>query len=193
MPGVHFRAMLQRTLLVIALLAALGAAQAPTGANPADGFVLNGAYKNNYFGFSYTIPAGFSDRTKDVPALQGASRTLLYVSEPKQATTVARSVAVFADDAAESKAKDGAQYLDHFAGQMHGKVDLVGKMTSFTVGMHTFYRQDFRPHASFPVRQTVVATVMKGYALSFVLTAADVDGTNGLLTGVEAIKFLPHH
>lgn len=180
-------------LCLFLFLAATASAQAPKGANPADGFVLDGAYKNNYFGFSYIFPAGFSDRTKEAPPLQGASRTLLYLSEPKQATRVARSVAVFADDAAESKAKDGAQYLDWFAAQMGKRADRVGKVTSFKVGLHTFFRQDFQPKASFPVRQTVIATVMGGYAVSFVLTAADADGTNGLVTGVQAIKFLPHH
>lgn len=187
------RTVVARAWLLLVWAAVLGTAQAPKGANPADGFVRDGAYKNNYFGFAYTFPAGFNDRTSAAPPLQGASRTLLYVSEPKQATKVARSVAVFADDAAVSRAKDGAQYLDWFAKQMVGRAERVGKTTSFQAGTHRFFRQDFQPHASFPVRQTVVATVMKGYAVSFVLTAADAEGANGLVAGVRDIKFLPHH
>lgn len=186
--------MLKRLIAISLLASAVCLAQAAKKANPADGFVLNGAYRNNFFGFSYQLPAGFADRTAAMPKTgAGITYGLLHASEPKQATRAASSVTVFADDAAHWKATDGAQYLDKFSAQMAQRANLVGKMTSFNLGMHKFWRQDYKPHASFEVRQTVVATVIGNWVVSFVLTAPDAAGIEALMTGVKATKFLPHH
>ncbi|HTK95439.1 MAG TPA: hypothetical protein VL382_07345 [Terriglobales bacterium] len=182
--------MLKRTLLVAALLSAVCLAQG--GKKPTDGAVAAGVYTNRYFAFEYTLPKGLEDRTASVPQdPRGLSYALLYVAEPKQATRAASSVTFFADDAAAWKSKDGAEYLDRFSAQMAGRADLVGKLTSFDIGGRHFWRQDFQPHAGFTVRQTVIATVIKGYVLSVVLTAADPAGVEALLAGVKAMRFHP--
>jgi len=174
--------MLKRTTLIAALLSTLCFAQAGPKPNPADGAVTAGVYRNNYFGFEYKLPAGFTDHTAAMPRLTGGSFGLLHVTEPKQPARYASSLTIFADDANEWKVKNGAEYLDKFGAQMQRSSDLVGKMTSFALGGHTFYRQDFS-RRRVAARQTVVATVMKGYVLSAVLTAADATGIDALLAG----------
>jgi|GEM_PF-4038499 len=180
-----------RTITAV-LLCAAALAQQPaksTKANPADGAVTAGVYHNNYFGFEYKLPAGFEDRTALMPKTGGGiTYGLLHASEPKQPTRYASSVTMFADDANEWKVKDGAQYLDKFSPQMQRSSDLVGKMTSFSLGGHTFYRQDYS-RRGVAARQTVVATVMKGYVLSAVLNASDAARIEALATGFRATRF----
>ena len=181
--------MSNRLIAVLLLLCAAALAQAKKP-NPTDGAVTAGVYQNHYFGFEYKLPAGFIDRTAAMPHNgAGISYVLLYASEPKQNTRVASSVTLFADDANHWQSKNGAEYLDKVGVQMAKQADLVGKLTSLDIGGHQFFRQDFQPHASFPVRQTIVATVMKGYVLSAVLTAGDAAGIETLLAGWRAAKF----
>ncbi|MDP9268542.1 MAG: hypothetical protein M3P27_09505 [Acidobacteriota bacterium] len=99
-------------ILCILCAACLAQAQAKKP-NPADGAVTAGVYQNNYFGFEYKLPTGFTDRTSAMPQNgAGISYGLLHASEPKSATKVASSVTLFADDAAYWKSKNGAEYLD---------------------------------------------------------------------------------
>ncbi|MDP9268541.1 MAG: hypothetical protein M3P27_09500 [Acidobacteriota bacterium] len=74
---------------------------------------------------------------------------------------------------------------------MSKQADLVGKMAPLIIGGHQFYRQDYKPRANFAARQTIVATVMKGYVLSAVLTAGDAAGIETLLAGWRAAHFKP--
>ena len=124
---------------------------------------------------------------------RGITFALLYVSEPKQPTRVASSVTLLADDAGFWKSKTGAEYLDKVSAQMlaQSQADLVGKLVPLAIGGHQFWRQDFQPHANFLARQTIVATVMKGYVLSAVLTAGDAAGIETLLASWRATKFHP--
>src|SRR4051812_36343798 len=191
----------RQTMFVMLLCAALfthaGTAQLPkktAKANPADGTLTAGVYHNRYFGFDYTVPTGMADRTSAMPkAGRGITFALLYVSEPKQQTTVARSVTLLADDAKVWKSANGAEYLDKVNAQMQSHADLVGKLVSFEVGGHEFFRQDYQPHAAFVARQTIIATVMKGYVLSAVFTAGDSAGIDALLASWRAAKFHPKH
>lgn len=189
--------MLKRLIALLLLLCAAALAQAPSqtkkpspGLHPDAGAIAAGVYHNNYFGFDYPIPAGFSDRTSAMPKDgRGITFALLYISEPKQQTKVARSVTLLADDAKVWKSKDGAEYLDKVNAQMQAHADLVGKLLPLEIGGHAFYRQDYQPHAQFLARQTIIATVMKGYVLSAVLTAGDAAGIDDLLAGIRAMKF----
>ena len=185
--------MVKRTIAVLLLLCGFAAAQQPaTKPTPTAGAVTAGVYRNNYFGFEYQLPAGFIERTAAMPQSGGGiTFALLYASEPKQPTRVASSVTLFADDANHWQAKNGAEYLDKVGAQMSKQADLVGKLTALDIGGHQFFRQDFQPHARFPVRQTIVATVLKGYVLSAVLTAGDAAGIETLLAGWRAAKFWP--
>jgi hypothetical protein len=185
--------MFRRTTALAALLGAMCLAQTVAPAaqrpNPADGAVQAGVYHNNYFGFDYKLPAGFEDRTAIMPRDGGGiSYGLLHVSEPKQASRYSSSVTFFADDAGHWKSKDGAEYLARVTPQMQKASDAVGKMTSFEIGGHRFYRQDFSRRRYY-VRQTIVATVMKGYVLSAALNANDPQGIDELIAGLRAMKF----
>src|SRR4051812_18236049 len=189
--------MFKRTTLIGVFLVAACAAQTPAKkavANPADGALSAGVYHNRYFGFDYTVPVGMADRTSAMPKDgRGITFALLYVSEPKQQTTVAKSVTLLADDAKVWKSANGAEYLDKVNAQMQSHADLVGKLVSFEVGGHQFFRQDYQPHAAYLARQTIVATVMKGYVLSAVFTAGDSAGIDALLASWRAAKFHPKH
>src|SRR3954463_1961494 len=196
-PAYTLSAMLKRLLPIFLLFCAVALAQAPAkkaAANPADGALTAGVYHNRYFGFDYTVPAGMADRTAAMPKDgRGITFALLYVSEPKQQTTVAKSVTLLADDAKVWKSANGAEYLDKVNAQMQSHNDLVGKLVSFEVGGHQFFRQDYQPHAAYVARQTIVATVMKGYVLSAVFTAGDSAGIDALLGSWRAAKFHPKH
>ncbi|MBI2678090.1 MAG: hypothetical protein HYX28_04865 [Candidatus Koribacter versatilis] len=192
--------MLKRlTAVLLLLFAAAALAQAPAagkkpnpGLRPDAGAITAGVYHNRYFGFDYQLPAGFDDRTSAMPKDgRGITFALLYISEPKHQTRVARSVTLLADDAIVWKSKDGAAYLDKVNVQMQAHAGLVGKLLPLEIAGHTFYRQDYQPHAQFLARQTIVATVIKGYVLSAVLTAGDAAGIDALLAGVRAMKFNP--
>lgn len=185
--------MFRRILVLVALLSALGAAQTPVAktANPAAGAVKAGVYHNDFFGFDYKLPAGFEDRTAIMPKEGGGiSYGLLRVSEPKQISRYASSVTLFADDAGYWRSKDGAEYLARVTPRMRKSSDVVGKMTWFDLGGHRFYRQDYSRRGVY-VRQTILATVMKGYVLSIALNANDPQGIDELVAGLRAMKFAP--
>jgi len=184
---------LTRAIAVLLLLCAAALTSAQTKKpDPSDGAVTAGVYHNAYFGFEYQLPAGFADRTAAMPKLAGGSYGLLHASEPQQPTRYASSVTLFADDVKGWQVKSGAEYLDKFGAQMQRSSDLVGKMTSFALGGHTFYRQDFS-RRGVAARQTVVATVIKGFVLSAVLNASDPARIEALVAGFRAAKFRPSH
>lgn len=182
--------MLKRIIAAVALLTLVCGAQVKRP-KPNDGAVKAGVYHNNYFGFDYRVPAGFEDRTARLPQdPSGVSYGLLHVSEPQQPTRYASSVTFFADDAAYLKVKDGAQYLDQVTPRMARSSDLVGKMTSFDLSGHKFYRQDYS-RRGVAAHQTILATVLKGYVLWIALNAADAQRIEQLAATVRAIKFAP--
>src|SRR5437868_5515687 len=152
--GVHFSAMSKRLIAVFLLLSATLAQPQTKKPNPSlrpdAGAVTAGVYKSDYFGFEYKIPAGFTERTAAMPKDgRGITFGLLYVSEPKHETKVAKSVTLLADDATVWKSKNGAEYLDKVNAQMQSQADLVGKLVPLEFGGQKWWRQDYQPHAAF--------------------------------------------
>src|SRR5258706_7058765 len=126
--------MSKRLLAAVLLFCAIAFAQAPPktknpGLRPDAGSVTAGVYKSDYFGFEYKIPAGFTDRTAAMPKDgRGITFALLYISEPKHETKIAKSGTLLADDATVGKSKNGAEYLDKVNAQMQAHAGLIAKL-----------------------------------------------------------------
>lgn len=174
-----------------------------------DGAVINGVYRNKTLGLSCKIPAGWVLRTEDMNVQEeqpeattppeGAAASASSVGAKVLLAAFSRPPDARADDvnssiliAAESEAsypglKDAAQYF--------GPLTEVAKAQGFTVdeepygfavGTKTLVRSDFHRNIGTRVmRQSTLAMLAHGYAVSITVIAGSEDEVEELIDGLS--------
>ncbi len=174
-----------------------------------DGAVINGVYRNKPLGLSCKIPAGWVLRTEDMNVqeeqpeattpTEGAAASASSVGAKVLLAAFSRPPDARADDvnssiliAAESEAsypglKDAAQYF--------GPLTEVAKAQGFTVdeepygfavGTKTLVRSDFHRNVGTRVmRQSTLAMLAHGYAVSITVIAGSEDEVEELIDGLS--------
>jgi hypothetical protein len=172
------------------------------GANPQSqastpdlGLVRDGVYHNPYFGFSYKIPFGWVERTKDMqqdPADLSNSSVLLAIFErpPEVTGNSINSAVVIAIEKVSSFSglKTAADYfapVTELATARGFKV--VNEPYEFSVGAKALVRGDFsKERGSLIMYQTSLVMLEKGYAVSFTFVGGSEDEVGEL---IEKLSF----
>ena len=197
----------------LALLAALSWAQdknqaAPASPRPASransvsgaGAISEGVYRNPSFGFSYKLPYGWVDRTREMQddspdAPNNASKSLLLVAiferPPEAATseTVNSAVVIAAEPLSSySGMKTAADYFGPLTELATAKgFQAVEQPRQFSIGYRQLLRGDFtKPRGTNTVLQTSLVMLERGYEVSFTFIGGSQDEISEL---IEKLSF----
>jgi hypothetical protein len=191
--------------LVVVLLAFVLHAQTPKSQStqpaihPADSGVLtNNVYRNAAFGFTYKLPFGWVDRTREMSEDSSDSNdpkksTLLLAAfeHPPEATgeTVNSAVVVAAEAASSYPGlHDAEQYFGPLTELVKSKgLKVVNEPYDYRAGATQLVRGDFsKPLGNVTMHQSTLVMLEKGYIVSFTFIGGTEDEVDGL---VENLSF----
>ncbi|HEV3208344.1 MAG TPA: hypothetical protein VGZ28_15445 [Terriglobales bacterium] len=163
------------------------------------GVITDGVYRNPTFGFSYKLPFGWVDRTREMQDDSGdssPSRLLLAIFErPPEATgeTVNSAVVIAAEPiSAYPGLKTAADYFGPLTELTTAKgFEAASGPYPFSVGTTSLVRGDFsKPRGTLTMHQSSLATLEKGYVISFTFIGGSEDEVNQLIEklSVSSIK-----
>jgi hypothetical protein len=161
--------------------------------------ISDGVYRNPSFGFSYKLPYGWVDRTREMQddspnASNDASKSLLLLAifeRPPEA----------AGDTINSAVVIAAEHLSNYSG-MKSAADYFGPLTElatakgfqtidephdFSIGVRQLVRGDFsKARGPLTMRQTSLVILERGYEVSFTFIGSSEDEINEL---IEKLSF----
>jgi hypothetical protein len=159
------------------------------------GSVVDGVYRNSAFGFSYKIPFGWVERTKEMqedPAEPSKSALLLAIFErPPEATgnTINSAVVIAIEKVSSfSGLKTAADYFGPVTELATARgFKIVNEPYEFSVGANPLVRGDFsKERGSLTMYQASLVTLEKGYAVSFTFIGGGEDEVEEL---IEKLSF----
>ncbi len=163
---------------------------------PDPGAVANGVYRNNAFRFSYKIPFGWVDRTKemsedsnDTSESTGSKKSVLLLGvferPPESTGDSVNSAVVIAAEAASSYPglRSPEQYFGPLTELVKAKgLSVVNEPYDFPVGTMQLVRGDFsKPVGKLTMRQSTLVMIEKGYVVSLTFIAGNEDEIDELV------------
>lgn len=168
---------------------------------PDSGALRDGVYRNPSFGFSYKLPYGWVDRTREMQddspnaSAVGAKPLLLLAifERPPEAAgdTVNSAVVIAAEPLSNySGMKTAADYLATLTELATAKgFQAVDESRAFAVGATQLVRGDFsKLRGTATVRQTSLVILERGYEVSFTFIGESEDEVN---EQIEKLSFAP--
>jgi len=166
---------------------------------PDPGATRDGVYRNPAFGFSYKLPFGWVERTRemqDESDSAGAPKSLLLLAifeRPPEATgeTVNSAVVIAAEPlSAYPGVKISVGYFAPLTELTTAQgFEAVGEPRAFPVGTTSVMRGDFtKLRGTLTMHQTSLVLLEKGYAISFTLIGGSADEVSQL---IERLSFAP--
>jgi len=166
---------------------------------PEPGAISDGVYHNLSFGFSYKLPYGWVDRTREMQddspnASNAAAKSLLLLAifeRPPEATgETVNSAAVIAAERLSSYSgmKTAAEYFGPLTELATAKgFQAVEEPHAFSIGATQLVRGDFsKARGTLTMRQTSLVVLEKGYEVSFTFIGGSEDEVNEL---IEKLSF----
>lgn len=183
------------------------AATAPKTYRQLNAETKDGTYTNHYFGFSYTLPAGWDSHDEETKKriLEMGQDTLnksqqaqgqpgpdqgffmLLLTTPKdvlfpQVTLMAQDVVLV------PKIKTGADFIELLSGQFKQQptYSLIRATEKFPIADREFYKSEFKNGAAY---QAAIFTIMRRHAVGFIISAGNEKDLQDLISGVQKLKF----
>jgi len=163
------------------------------------GTISGDAYRNTSLGFTYKIPFGWVNRTKEMSQEPDTDSTdpnksilLLAVFErPPEATgdSVNSAVVIAAESASSYPGlRTAEQYFDPLTAVTKSKgLTVVNEPYEFRVGTQQLVRGDFsKPLGTLTMHQSTLAVIEKGYVVSFTFIGGSEDEVDEL---IECLTF----
>jgi hypothetical protein len=164
------------SLLVVLLCAAtsLVNCQKPTKStttpNPSEGSFVQNTYRNDFFGFSYTLP-GEWHKSRVTPAALPSGAYYLFIGDRYTQEPLLSRVMVIADPKSESGPGVSTQdYLRAFirAQVRSANAEVIREPSSFVSGENSFYRADYKSAENgVTVYNSMLCIESKSYWLSW--------------------------
>lgn len=161
-----------------------------SAARSISGALHGDSYSNPYFGFSYRLPYGWVDRTKEVGEgdnqPERAQVLLAFFEHPPEAVTknVNSAVVITAENAAVYKGlKTAADYFPSVTEAAAGRgFKAVQDPYEFQLGTKHLVRGDFSAQrGKQAIFQSTLVTLRRGYVISFTLIGGSEDEVNELI------------
>lgn len=188
---------------------------------PDDGSASDGVYKNRFFSFSVTYPKDWvihgdatntrlkeigKERAKSSGAMSEASTDVILKNTYLLLTTfqyhlgtpnveVNPSFMLVAENVSHAPAiVNGRDYLLYVRPMMikTGVEPIHDEPVELVLSGRKFFRQDSRMQVNgLWIQQAIIITVIKGYALAFILSGKDQQSINEMAAAVGTLKFVP--
>lgn len=175
----------------------------PKSSPPEAGAITNGVYSNPSFGFTYKLPYGWVDRTRDMQddsppasstATSNPAKSLLLLAifeRPPEANgdTVNSAVVIAAEPLSSySGLKTAADYFGPLTELATAKgFQVVEEPHEFSIGTIRFVRADFnKSRGATTVRQASLVILERSYEVSFTFIGESEDDINQL---IEKLSF----
>jgi hypothetical protein len=161
---------------------------------PDFGAITDNVYRNTAFGFTYKVPFGWVDRTKDMredSTDPKKSALLLAVFErpPEASGDSVNSAVVVAAEAASSY--PGLRNAENYFGPLteltkSKGLKVVNEPYEYSVGARQLMRGDFsKPLGTLTMHQSTLVTMEKGYVVSFTFIGGTEDEVDELVEGLS--------
>jgi hypothetical protein len=190
------------SLLVLALLTCTLQSQQkpksvpsqPATTAPDPGAIANGIYRNGTFGFTYKLPFGWVDRTRemtdDANDLKKSILLLAVFERPPEATgdTVNSSVVVAAEAVSSYPGlRNAEQYFGPLTELTKSRsFSVVNPPYEYSLEAKQLVRGDFsKPLGSLVMHQSTLVMMGKGYVVSFTFIGGTDDEVDGLVEGLS--------
>ncbi len=210
---------MKRNLLLISIVLLVSFVASGQSVSPDDGHVTNGVYHNNYFGFSVQYPQGWvvhgdatntrlmeigKERATSSGALSAASTEVILKNTYQLLTTFQYPLGtpdvdlnpafmVVAENVSHAPGiVTGRDYLLNTRALMikTGVVPVQDEPLELTVSGRKFFRQDaIIEMKGVTVRQAILISVNKGFALAFILSGKDEEAIDEMLSAFNTVKF----
>jgi hypothetical protein len=164
---------------------------------PDFGTITDGIYRNTAFGFTYKLPFGWVDRTKEMSEDSGDSNgskksTVLLATfeRPPEATgeTVNSAVVVAAEPASSYPGlRDAEHYFGPLTELTKSKgLKVVNEPYDYSMGARQLARGDFsKPLGNLTMHQSTLVMMEKGYVVSFTFIGGSEDEVDELVEGLS--------
>jgi hypothetical protein len=166
-----------------------------------DDFVRNGVYSNQYFGFSFRYPRGWTVSSRNlarhiqVERPDAKTYPLLMVSRYPFGKPGVRSnptVMVFAENISNTGISDGFDYwqVNRPVLERIGAAFKTERPTEVTIAGRQFYRQDLVIDLRIMVvHQATFLTISRGYVVAFAFQSTDEQQVEQLITSMDTLRF----
>jgi hypothetical protein len=169
-----------------------------TTPKPDDGSFVRNAYRNDFFGFSYTLP-GEWHKSRVAPAALPSGAYYLFIGDRNTGHSLLSRVMVIADPGSGSPPDVSTQeYLSLYvrAQVRNANAEVIREPSSFASGENTFSRADYKwMENATTVYSSMVCTKHNSYWLSwnFVTPSQhDLDDALNTLQNISFDRSSPH-
>jgi hypothetical protein len=192
------------SLLVVLLCAATSlvncrqSTKRSTTSKPDDGSFVQNTYRNDFFGFSYTLP-GEWHKSKVAPAALPPGAYYLFIADRNTGHSLLNRVMVVADP--ESESGPGVSTQEYLSAYVRAQVrkanaGVILEPSSFASGGNNFYRADYKwVENGTTVYSSMVCTKRNSFWLSwnFVTPSQhDLDDAVKTLQNISFDRSSPH-
>jgi hypothetical protein len=141
-----------------------------TTPKPDDGGFVQNTYRNDFFGFSYTLP-GEWQKSRVTPAALPSGAYYLFIGDRDTGNSLLNRVMVVADP--ESENRPGVSTQEYLSAYIRAQVrnanaEVIREPSSFVSGKNNFHRADYKwVENGITVYSSMVCITRKSYWLSW--------------------------
>ena len=167
----------------------------PSSAHPTislEGSFAKNTYKNDFFGFSYTLP-GEWHKSSVTPGALPSGAYYLFIGDKDTGQPLLNRVTVIADPKSENQ--PGASTQEYLSAYIRAQVrnanaEVVRQPSSFVAGENNFYRADYKwVHNGATVYGSMVCVERNNYWLSWSFAAPSQGDFDDAMNTVQNISF----
>src|SRR5215472_3495846 len=167
------------------------ATKSSTTPKPDDGSFVRNTYRNDFFGFSYSLP-GEWHKSSIVPATALPSGAYyLFIGDRDTAHSILNRVQVVAAPQ-ERETPSTQEYLSAFirAQVSYFNAEVIREPSSFVSGENSFYRADYKwVHNGAAIYSSMVCTKRTNYWLSWNFVTPSQRDLDDALTTIRSVSF----
>jgi hypothetical protein len=165
---------------------------------PDSGSFVRNTYRNDFFGFSYTLPREWH-KSRVAPAPLPSGAYYLFIGDRNTGHSLLNRVMVVADP--DSENRPGVSTQEYFSAYVRAQVrnanaEVIRESSSFVSGENSFYRADYKwLECGTTVYSSMVCTKHNSYWLSwnFVTPSQrDLDDAVNTLQNISIDRPSPH-
>lgn len=174
---------------VILVQGATASASDTTTPLPEGVVVGAGAVESRYFGFSYRIPAGWTEKVKGPPPSDSGSYVLsLLVPSDDADESVRGSILIEAQDLffTPAQATSALEMLRYVRKHLHPSQEVEREPAEVTIGGRKFARLDY-VSPGIGLHWHIVATDIRCHVVQFVFSGPDPDVLEGMIDGLSRL------
>jgi hypothetical protein len=171
------------------------ARQAPSGTKsaipvaPDEGTINGRIYTSDYFGFNYTLPDDYEVESDPTNGEEDAShRSFVLLAAQGSGQQQGNVLVIMVDQAAAAGVTEAATYLTKVSTELLKRQGFTPQnpVRQLTLAERKFARADFtRANTA----QTVLVTMLRGYAVNFVLMGPSREDVDRLIASLDSLRF----